>query len=167
MKGLSMIFLALAMVLVSKPSTAQGCGPYQFCTGGGGDHRVGCPSGDGVQNCHWDCGSCILGECHPDCGLGSLNPLDRKNNLALLAAAQRADVAEVVALASRLPGRVLFNPRRNAVQVTGCTGLGIVASLPVSDPVVVIAARTGLPHVSTHPVVALSLRWSGALFGSP
>ncbi len=68
------LFLVAAAIwcLPSGQVSAQACSPLQLCGTSGGDHRVSCPAGGGVLNCHLDCGTCIYGECHPGCSITSL-----------------------------------------------------------------------------------------------
>lgn len=135
---------------------AQACGPLESCSGG---HRTLCPAGYGVLNCHYDCMICVEGLCHPGCqdaSAGNLSGQAGKQYALLLEKADRLDVEALLNLASALPGRVFYNAARGAIQVTGCDGVSIAASVPLTSIGERRIASATLPDVS-------QLRW----FGTP
>lgn len=85
------------------------------------------------MNPHQDCRQCIEGVCHAGCAL-SLGPKNSPSRVkfdALLAAADRADVAALVGAAKGIDGFVFYNSSRDAVQVLGCDKRAVIESLPV------------------------------------
>lgn len=52
------VFMVIAALIPDRVN-AQACGPYIDCFNGG-DHRVSCPAGYGVINCHFDCGTFMV-----------------------------------------------------------------------------------------------------------
>lgn len=144
--------LALAVVVASIPrvATAQACGPYRDCLGTP-EHRVECPVGVGVYNCHFSCAECIFGECHPTCTISKLPGVDGEDSrryAQLLRLADDMDVAGLVAGARDLPGRVFYSPQRDAVQVVGCDGISIAASIPLLSAKHRLLASERLPDAS-------------------
>lgn len=149
------VILLLAGALSPAGVQAQACGPLESCSGG---HRTLCPAGYGVLNCHFDCRICVEGVCHPGCqdaSAGNLSGQSVKHYAQLLERADQLDVEELVRLGTSVPGRVFYNPARGAIQVTGCDGVSIAASIPMNSASARRVAAATLPDVS-------QLRWFGA-----
>lgn len=143
-----MATMVVGLLLIPRIATGQSCGPYDICFVGG-DHKVPCPLGSGVQNCHTGCGTCISGDCHPDCFAFSLNnPQESRRYALLLKLASALDIEGLVAEARSTRGRVFYSPERDAVQVVGCDGISIVANLPFRSVREKLLALAELPDAS-------------------
>lgn len=146
------VVLAIATMSYARDLPAQTCGEYGYCFSGGGDHRVDCPGGTGVYNCHFYCSDCVFGECHPGCNV-TMTPWQQRISDALqrrlYAASDAMDVVELMRLEPGVRGRVVFNTARSALQVLDCSGLSVVAHLPVNDARAATVLASTLPHAST------------------
>lgn len=146
------MLLAVATMWSARDLAAQTCGDYGYCFSGGGDHRVACPGGTGVYNCHSYCSDCVFGVCHPSCNV-SMAPWQQRISdalqLRLYAASDAMDVVELMRLEPGVRGRVVFNAARSALQILDCSGLSVVAHLPVLDARAATVLASTLPHAST------------------
>lgn len=143
-----LVFVGAALLLPSSAG-AQACGPQSNCLGTY-SHKVLCPAGFGVRNCHSDCGDCLYGNCHPTCGYtvapGVSGDADRRY-VTLLELADRADVEGLIGAAALLPQKIFYNAERDAVQLVACDGVSIAASIPISSAAVRLLAQAVLPDV--------------------
>jgi hypothetical protein len=79
---------------------------------------------------------CVYGECHPPCTGFSARPETARTYAELINAATSSNIAAVVQISSRLPGYVVFNRERMAVQIKSCDKgqNSFIASLPIKNP---------------------------------
>lgn len=164
-------FLVLTS-LSTTPNTAEAqelCGPLQECAGN--LHRIPCPGGAQVyEGCHAQCTYCF-GECHGGCQV-SLVPgqgdKEAKAFARLLALADDLSTLELIRSSEDLPGRVIYNPTRDAVQVVACDGVSIIASIPLRTRSERLLARSALPSTSgtTWGAVPVTLVAIDNVFGS-
>ena len=149
----------LAGTLTPRTTEAQsGCGPLEICAEG--YDRVPCPGGaQAVQNCHSSCEYCWSGSCHPSCNVSALpgqqGEQERKLYARMLVLADELKTEELIRASAGLAGRLYFNPARDAVQLVGCDGYSIVASIPINGRRERMLASSSLPATTT-------LRWGGA-----
>ena len=131
------------------PNATLACGSYQICSQG--QHRVLGPGPGNVTRPHYDCGTCIVGDCHPACGTAA-NPAGVEVYEELLAAAGSGDSDEVLRLAPLAGEYVVFNRERNAVQLWSCSKNAVIASLPVAGSLGDLAAadsRSALSEIGS------------------
>ncbi len=125
---LLLIVLAIMSSAYSRTAGAQ-CGYFGECTGGAHKLPQTTPSN---ENPHSNCLACIEGVCHPVCGGGfASKPAMQANYQAVLAAANAGDVARVIRLGKQTPGYIMYNARRQTVQILSCTEEGVLANLPI------------------------------------
>jgi hypothetical protein len=74
------------------------------------------------------------------------DPALNKRFQAVVAAADAGDIRGILNLASGVPGYVMWNAERQAVQIKACSQAALIASLPVRDPMMVAMAQK-LPSV--------------------
>lgn len=144
------------------------CGPLEECAGN--LHRIPCPGGAQMyEGCHSECAYCF-GPCHPGCQV-SLVPgqgdKEAKAYARLLALADDLSTLELIRASAALPGRVLYNPARDAVQVVACDGVSIIASIPLRHRSERLLAQSSLPSTSgiTWGAVPVTLVALANVFG--
>lgn len=144
---LGTLILGICLLMPQK-AAGQACGPQTDCIGSA-DHKVSCPAGFGVLNCHSYCAECLYGECHPPCQVSSLWSVEENKRYAsLLRLADALDINGLIAEARRVPGRVFYNAERAAVQLVGCDGFSIAANLPIESASGRQVAVANLPDAS-------------------
>ena len=154
---------ALLVMILSGSAGAQNCGYFGTENCGANDHWV---TGDPPtsDSAHAHCmGPCAPGSvCHPTCRveLFVANPKLKAGYEAVFMAANSGDVALVLRLAARAPGFVAFNRTRRAVQLKGCGGEFVAASLPVRSPALLQLAMR-LPNRAQILASAVSPRTGG------
>jgi hypothetical protein len=62
----------------------------------------------------------------------------------------RGDIAAVIEVGRTAPGIVVFNSKRNAVQLWACNGKGVVASITIRDQNLVTLAAANLPDANVQ-----------------
>jgi hypothetical protein len=142
------LFVLTLVLGVSRASLAQcndlidGCSPQAHEAPSDG-HVIGAPS-------HDTCNLCAEGNaynCHFSCFGVALSPETRAKYATLLDAASQRNVARVIALGESLGQVVRYNASRRAVQLLSCSGDVVVATLPVADPGMILAASRLRPAV--------------------
>lgn len=142
-KAVPMTVLApiMAMAFPAALAAQMDCGNVQSC--GPGDYHTNLREQpyecfwDGIT--HEDCQACPLGEwfyCHPPCAdpcEGQDDPEVAGALQELFNASERRDLSAVLALAPAVPGTVIYNEERNAIQVKGCNGGPVAAHLPIGE----------------------------------
>jgi hypothetical protein len=88
---------------------------------------------------HFECMDCVesgvpveIGACH-ECASLETKSSQQVAYRALQRAGARGDVDAVLKLAATLPGKVIFNVARNAVQILSCSGSAVVGSLQIEN----------------------------------
>lgn len=112
---------------------ACGSGGYHEIVGGGGSGGT-----DHGTTCYY-CSTGVAADCHPWCA----NNLDASTKMAYLGAlkaGEEGDVARVIALGQSTHGLVVFNQRRQSVQIKTCSGKLLIANLPVPRSQLQLAA---------------------------
>lgn len=139
--------VALSFVSVA-PAVAQDCDvALPSCDGQFGAHTATSGYGQG-QPTHGDCMLCQFEgstvdptQCH-----ACAQHLDHEQQTAyarILQAGRNADVDEILRLAAAVPGKVRFNPKRAALQITAaCDDGTIIASLQLTTPAQIRLAAT-------------------------
>jgi hypothetical protein len=147
-KHLSTALVIVSFAVVPRAVRAQwSCGYFQAC---GPMHyfELSQPNSDYA---HTNCMYCWdeidhYPVCHPTCNMTLADPLLKVRFEAVVAAAEKGDVGSVLILASDVPGFVMWNAERQAVQIKSCSLTSLIASLPVRDPMMVAIAQK-LPSV--------------------
>ncbi len=127
MKNVLMLLLFAFLASAAAPSgVAAQCGNQTSCFGG---HKLPESQNGLWTGAHTYCGTCLYGWCHDACGPTE----DLDEELALLESAiEMSDVDEIARIAVRLPGYVVLNEDRAAIQFAACGGRGIQYSVPIS-----------------------------------
>jgi hypothetical protein len=134
----------MAMTFPNALTAQMDCGNVQSC--GPGDYHTNLREQpyecfwDGIT--HEDCTICYLGGvphewffCHPPCAdpcEGQEDPEVARALQELFDASEQKDLPAVLALAPAVPGTVIFNEERNAIQVKDCQG-AVFAHLPIGE----------------------------------
>jgi hypothetical protein len=144
-----------------------GCGTCATTVCGITDQHHSVSGGGDLQGSHDFCLRCTGGGCgcHSSGGCGLPAP-EAALFVAASNAIQRGDLSAVIQVGRSVPGMVVFNRRRNAVQLWSCDGTILVASVNVRDAkLVTLAASTLIEAHKRQATVALTvaarreLRW--------
>lgn len=126
---------------------SQDCGWYWLCAGVG-EHEVNSPS-DLLAYPHSYCAYCVYGNCHPACGATDADPDVQTAYQGMIQAAAEQDVDAILRYAKAGASRyVHLNRARSAIQIWSCSATEVVASIPIEEDMVALAAEilgTGLP----------------------
>ena len=160
---LASLVLAGTAVLPTSGSAQSNCGYFQQCSGG--LHWLQTNFDDQSKNAHFDCLLCS-GEpaypvCHPVCRETFGDAGFKLRYEAVVAAADKGDVLGILSMAPALPGYVMWNAERGAIQIKSCAQTALIASLRVRDPWIVAMAE----KLPTSQVVMVPLAISP--FGTP
>lgn len=161
MKPVRAALAAIVLLLgAASQADAQDCGYVEFC---GLGHFLTLSSPE--NSCyHSNCMTCGGGVCHPLCragcdqGEGDDGEVLNAQQLAIIAlinAADRRDVEQVVALSRSMPNHVTYNTARQSVQVRGCNG-ALIANLP-------LRGRRDFQVAASLPLARSSLNLVGVL----
>lgn len=113
------------------------CGWYFFGGCDDGWHKVQGPAPDGYHNLHGDCRLCILGDCHPTCGVSEEEEDVQLAYERALDALANGRIEALLSGARQIPEYVVVNPERGSVQVMDCRKEFVVGSLLIPDGMMV------------------------------
>lgn len=131
------------------------CSPPQYAhTASGGGSYGGDP--------HPQCKVCLVwgdpapaGICH-ECPQENLSVDQRVAYSAVRLASAKGDVTQVLRLAAKTGGLVVYNQHRRAIQLVSCSGRDVIASLPIRSAAHV-ALAVNLPRTPTAQAPATEM----------